>query len=75
MPFAIIFTKADKLSGSAAIANVEAYKKELLNEWEELPPVFITSSEKRSGREDLLAFIEDVNKKMAERSEDEQPKP
>ncbi len=75
VPFAIIFTKADKLSGSAAIANVEAYKKELLNEWEELPPVFITSSEKRSGREDLLAFIEDVNKKMAERSEDEQPKP
>lgn len=47
VPFAIIFTKADKLSKTAGESNVSAYKKELMKEWEELPPTFITSSEKR----------------------------
>lgn len=61
VPFAIIFTKADKLSRTAAQANVEAYKKQLLEEWEELPPVFITSSEKRSGRDELLDYIDGIN--------------
>lgn len=75
VPFAIIFTKADKLSRTAALANVEEYKKELLKEWEELPPIFITSSEKRTGREELLAFIEDVNKRLAESCPDTQSKP
>ncbi len=62
IPFAIVFTKADKLSRTAVAANVEAYKKELLKSWEELPPVFVTSSEKKTGRDDLLNYIERVNK-------------
>ena len=51
VPFSIIFTKADKLGSVAGQRNVEAYKKELLKRWEELPPVFVTSSEKGTGRQ------------------------
>lgn len=61
VPFAIIFTKADKLGPNAAIAKVDAYKKVLLRTWDELPPVFVTSSEKATGRDDLLHFIEETN--------------
>ncbi len=61
VPFAIIFTKADKISKTAAEKNVSEYKKELLKEWEELPPIFITSSEKKQGREELLDFISNIN--------------
>lgn len=61
VPFAIVFTKADKLGVNAGKAKVEAYKKELLKTWEELPPVFITSSEKSTGRDEILDFIEAVN--------------
>ena len=64
VPFAIVFTKADKLGPNAGKAKVEAYKQELLKTWETLPPVFITSSEKSSGREELLDYIEDTNKLM-----------
>ena len=64
VPFAIVFTKADKLGFNAGKAKVEAYKQELLKTWETLPPVFITSSEKSSGREELLDYIEDTNKLM-----------
>ena len=66
VPFAIIFTKADKLSKTAVSANVDFYRKELLKEWEELPPVFITSSEKKTGREELLGFIDDTNAAVRE---------
>lgn len=61
VPFAIVFTKVDKLSKGAAEKNIEAYKKELLKQWEELPPVFVTSSEKGLGREELLDYIEELN--------------
>lgn len=61
VPFAIIFTKADKMGKIALGANVKAYKERLLEEWEELPPVFVTSSETRMGREEVLQYIEDVN--------------
>ncbi len=57
VPFSIIFTKADKLGPVAGQRNVEAYKKELLKRWEELPPVFVTSSEKGTGRQELLDYI------------------
>ena len=50
VPFAIVFTKADKLGPNAAAAKVEAYKKVLLENWEELPPIFLTSSEKHGTR-------------------------
>lgn len=65
VPFAIVFTKADKLGPVAAQKNVEEYKKQLLEKWEELPPVFITSSEKRQGREDLLDYIYGINREIA----------
>ena len=61
VPFALVFTKADKLSKSRLAANVEAYKAKLREEWEELPPIFVTSSEERMGRDELLGYIEEVN--------------
>jgi len=60
--FGIIFTKADKLSNKKLNENVSAYKNKLLEEWEELPPIFVTSSENRIGREELLKYIEDTMK-------------
>lgn len=64
VPFAIIFTKADKLTKSALSANIEAYKKRLLEEWEELPPVFVTSSESKLGRDEVLQYINEVNQTL-----------
>jgi len=64
VPLAIVFTKADKLTRTALAANIEAYKKELLEEWEELPPVFVTSSETAMGRDELLAYIDEINKSI-----------
>ncbi len=64
VPFAIIFTKADKLSVTKVSQNVEAYKKVLSETWEELPPIFVTSSEKKQGREEILDYIEKINKEL-----------
>lgn len=64
IPFCIVFTKADKLSKTEVAANVEAYKKRLLEEWEELPPTFVTSSETKQGREEILDYIENQNKEL-----------
>jgi len=61
VPFTIVFTKADKLSKGRLAANVEAYKAKLREEWEELPPIFVTSSEERMGRDELLGYIEEIN--------------
>jgi GTP-binding protein len=61
VPFSIIFTKADKLTKTALASNVAAYKAKLLEEWEELPPVFVTSSENGTGRNDVLQYIEEIN--------------
>lgn len=61
VPFALVFTKADKLSKGRLAANVEAYKAKLHEEWEELPPIFVTSSEERMGRDELLGYIEGIN--------------
>lgn len=60
VPFSIVFTKADKLSKSALSQHVEAYQNELLESWEELPPMFVTSSEKGTGRDELLQYIESI---------------
>ncbi|MBE6314957.1 MAG: YihA family ribosome biogenesis GTP-binding protein [Bacteroidales bacterium] len=60
-PFSIIFTKADKLGPNAILTKVEEYKKVLSKEWEELPPIFITSSEKGTGRDEVLQYIEEIN--------------
>ena len=64
IPLVIIFTKADKLSSGQLSANIEAYKKKLLEEWEELPTMIITSSEKKTGRDEILDYIEKYNKTM-----------
>ncbi len=60
IPFSIIFTKADKLGKEALAKQIEANKKELLNYWEELPPIFVTSSEKHTGREEVLEYIQTI---------------
>jgi GTP-binding protein len=62
VPFAIIFTKADKQSRTRTLVNVEAYKAVLLESWESLPDIFITSSESGAGRDEVLGFIEGVMK-------------
>ena len=64
IPFSIVFTKADKLSVPKANASVEAYKRKLMETWEELPPVFLTSSEKRQGRDEVLNYIEEINSNL-----------
>ncbi len=62
VPFGIIFTKADKLSKTAAKNNVENICKALSEEWEELPPYFVTSSASGLGKDEVLDFIDDCNK-------------
>ena len=66
VPFAIVFTKADKLTQNKAAQNVEAYKRKLSEVWEELPPIFLTSSESRKGRDELLQYIENINHSLNE---------
>lgn len=61
VPFALVFTKADKLSKSKLSSNIEYYKERLLESWEELPPIFVTSSDTRQGREELLDYIDSIN--------------
>ena len=62
VPFGIIFTKADKLSKTAAKNNVANICKALSEEWEELPPYFVTSSASGLGKDEVLGFIDDCNK-------------
>ncbi|MDE5651979.1 MAG: ribosome biogenesis GTP-binding protein YihA/YsxC [Muribaculaceae bacterium] len=64
VPFAIVFTKADKLGPDAGRRMVDDYCRELRKQWEELPPVFVTSSERPRGREDILDFIESINREV-----------
>lgn len=61
VPFSIVFTKADKLSKTALGTNIENYKTRLKEDWEQLPPIFITSSQTRDGREEILNYIEQIN--------------
>ena len=60
IPFSIVFTKADKLSKGKLAGNIKHYLSELSKQWEELPPHFITSSETKQGREELLDYIESI---------------
>ena len=64
VPFSIVFTKKDKLSNARFNENIEAYKQTLLETWEELPPMFFTSSEKREGRDELLDYIDHINQEL-----------
>lgn len=60
VPFALVFTKADKLTPGGAKTKAKEYMDVLSETWEELPPHFITSSEKHTGREELLTYIEEI---------------
>ena len=66
IPFSIVFTKADKLSAAKAQQNAKAWMNQLLDMWEQLPPYFITSSAKKTGRDELLDYIEGINKSLSE---------
>ena len=64
IPSSIIFTKADKLKSGRLKMNINAYLRELSKQWEELPPYFISSSENRTGRTEILDYIESINKDL-----------
>ena len=67
VPFSIVFTKADKLGVQRQREHVDRYLARLSEQWEELPPYFVTSSEKGIGRNDLLGYIEQINKEILTR--------
>lgn len=64
VPFSLVFTKGDKLKGGRLNGNINQYIKKLKEQWEELPPYFVTSADNRMGREELLNYIEDINKEL-----------
>lgn len=66
IPFVLVFTKADKQSRQKTIQNIQLFEKEMLKTWENVPDIFITSAEKQQGREELLDFIDGVNRNVQE---------
>lgn len=64
IPFSIVFTKADKLSASKVVLAATAYMEKLKETWDELPPYFISSSETKRGRDEILDYIENINKTL-----------
>lgn len=65
IPFSIVFTKADKLSRTRLNENITAYLQRLSQDWDPLPPYFVTSSETRLGREEVLQYIETINQEIS----------
>lgn len=65
IPFSILFTKADKLTANKANQAVETYRQKLMETWEELPPMFVTSAEKKTGRSEVLDYIEKINLELS----------
>lgn len=66
VPFAIIFTKTDKISKGRLQENLDVYREKMLETWEELPPVMTSSSEKKEGREEILDYIDEINRQLQE---------
>lgn len=64
VPFAIIFTKIDKISRGRLTENLNKYKEHLLETWEELPPILLSSSETKDGREEILDYIQSINRQL-----------
>ncbi|POY38330.1 YihA family ribosome biogenesis GTP-binding protein [Solitalea longa] len=64
LPFVVVFTKSDKQSKGKTATNVQLFKNELLKNWEELPDIFITSSEDKTGRDELISFIDQINQQF-----------
>jgi GTP-binding protein len=67
LPFSMVFTKVDKLSNAALQRNLSAYRKEMLKQWDELPPIFTTSAESKFGKENLLNYIGEINDELAKK--------
>jgi GTP-binding protein len=67
VPFSIVFTKADKETQKVVSAHVRKFAEEMKKTWEELPPIFVTSAEKRTGRADLLKLIEGMNEESKDK--------
>ena len=65
IPFALVFTKQDKLGKSTLLQNIKEYKLEMLKQWEELPKIFITSAEKKIGLSEIKIYIEHLNNQFA----------
>ena len=61
VPFSMIFTKFDKLKRSEQKKSIKLYETEMLKVWEEMPPYFITTSVSSEGKEELLAYIDEIN--------------
>lgn len=68
IPFCIIFTKTDKLSTKVLNDNLKIYKEELLKTWETLPEIFLSSSEKGIGKDEILSYIEKFMKSTENKS-------
>ena len=66
IPFVLVFTKRDKLGKTVLLKNIEEYKLELLKQWEELPKIFITSAEKKTGLSEITTYIEQLNPQFKE---------
>ena len=64
IPFSLIFTKTDKISKGRLNENLTAYQAQLLESWEELPPILVSSSEKKEGRDEILSYIDEINKSL-----------
>lgn len=64
VPFSIIFTKIDKISKASIQLNINTYKEKLLETWEQLPPIFISSAEKGIGRDEVLEYIDQINRAL-----------
>ncbi|MDR1937334.1 MAG: ribosome biogenesis GTP-binding protein YihA/YsxC [Tannerellaceae bacterium] len=62
IPFSIIFTKTDKIGRGSLQDNLKVYQSKMLETWEELPPIFLSSAEKKEGRDEILGYIEEINK-------------
>lgn len=69
VPFSLVFTKSDKMSAKALKENINVYLAQLGQQWEELPPYFVTSAEKRMGRDEILSYIDKINKEAGQVSE------
>ena len=64
IPFSLIFTKIDKISKGRLQENLKVYQTKLLESWEELPPILLSSSEKKEGRDKILNYIDEINKSL-----------
>ena len=64
VPFTVIFTKTDKISNGKLAENAEKYQNKMLETWEELPIMLFSSAEKREGREDILTYIDKINREI-----------